>query len=86
MQSRQTFFVMIFLNVETGYLQGASVLYVARLLATPVILLKVVTDIVDGDRPTSEEFLANLSTASLVLLETATRMLNFIRGKSIKDL
>jgi 5'-methylthioadenosine nucleosidase len=55
-------------------------------LGTPVILLKVVTDIVDGDRPTSEEFLANLSTASLVLLETATRMLNFIKGKCLADL
>ena len=78
--------MLVYTNVQMGYLQGASVLYVARLLATPVILLKVVTDIVDGDRPTSEEFLANLSTASLVLLETATQMLNFIRGKSIKDL
>lgn len=67
-------------------MEGASVLYVARLLSVPVVLLKVVTDIVDGDRPTSEEFLENLSTASLVLLKTSRQILDFIKGKGLSDL
>lgn len=67
-------------------MEGAAVLYVARLLSTPVILLKVITDIVDGDKPTAEEFLENLSNASLVLLQTSIQILDFLKGKSLTDL
>ncbi|KAI5064936.1 hypothetical protein GOP47_0019631 [Adiantum capillus-veneris] len=67
-------------------MEGAAVLYVAHLLSTPVILLKVITDIVDGDKPTAEEFLENLSNASLVLLQTSLQMLDFIKGKSLAEL
>eukprot|EP00250_Pteridium_aquilinum_P029939 c40368_g1_i1 orf=173-967(+) len=67
-------------------MEGAAVLYVAHLLSTPLILLKVITDIVDGDKPTAEEFLENLSNASLVLLQASTRILDFINGKSLAEL
>lgn len=67
-------------------MEGAAIVYVANLLSVPVMLIKVVTDIVDGDRPTSEEFLENLCTASLELLNTSRRVLDFIKGKSLSDL
>jgi 5'-methylthioadenosine nucleosidase len=66
--------------------QGASVLYVASLLSVPTILLKVVTDVVDGERPTSEEYLENLTGASLTLHEASLQILDFIHGKACTDL
>ncbi|KAJ6897381.1 hypothetical protein NC651_023292 [Populus alba x Populus x berolinensis] len=39
-------------------MEGAAVAYVADLLKVPAIFIKAVTDIVDGDKPTAEEFLA----------------------------
>ncbi|KAF2552053.1 hypothetical protein F2Q68_00038124 [Brassica cretica] len=59
-------------------LKGAAVAYVAELLKVPVMFLKAVTDLIDGDKPTAEEFLQNLS-----LEETATKVIN---GKTLSDL
>lgn len=73
-------------NASVKDMEGASVLYVASLLSVPTILVKVVSDIVDGERPTAEEFLENLSTSSLVLLRTSTQILEFIKGKQLSDL
>ena len=61
-------------------------LYVSSLLSIPTILLKVVTDIVDGERPTSDEYLENLTCASLVLHETSLQILHFLEGKAHSDL
>lgn len=60
--------------------------YVADLLKVPVVFLKAVTDLVDGDKPTAEEFLQNLTVVTAALEETATRVINFINGKNLSDL
>ena len=67
-------------------LQGAAVAYVADLLAIPVISLKAVTDIVDGNKPTVEEFLENMLLAASALSRTVPLVLNYVSGKSIADL
>ncbi|KAL0660582.1 hypothetical protein Bca4012_081167 [Brassica carinata] len=46
-------------------MEGAAVAYVAELLKVQVMFLKAVTDLIDGDKPTAEEFLQNLSTCDL---------------------
>lgn len=60
--------------------------YVADLLKIPVVFLKAVTDLVDGDKPTAEEFLQNLTVVTAALEETATKVINFINGKNLSDL
>lgn len=60
--------------------------YVADLLKVPVIFLKAVTDLIDGDKPTAEEFLKNLALVTSALQETATNVINFINGKTLSDL
>lgn len=60
--------------------------YVADLLKVPVVFLKAVTDLVDGDKPTAEEFLQNLTVVTAALEETATRVIDFINGKNLSDL
>lgn len=67
-------------------LQGAAVAYVANLLSIPLISLKAVTDIVDGSKPTVEEFLENMSLAASALSRTIPLVLKYISGKSVADL
>ncbi|KAJ7532301.1 hypothetical protein O6H91_14G081900 [Diphasiastrum complanatum] len=67
-------------------MEGAAVAYVAHLFSVPVILLKAVTDIIDGGRPTSEEFLENLSVAGNALLKIGIQVLDFVNGKYITEL
>jgi len=67
-------------------LQGAAVAYVADLLKIPVVFLKAVTDLVDGDKPTAEEFLQNLTVVTAALEGTATKVINFINGRNLSDL
>ncbi|KAJ0229975.1 Nucleoside phosphorylase domain-containing protein [Hirschfeldia incana] len=69
-------------------MEGAAVAYVAHaeLLKVPVIFLKAVTDLIDGDKPTAEEFLQNLALVTSSLEEIATKVINFINGKTLSDL
>ncbi|KAF3552348.1 hypothetical protein DY000_02009084 [Brassica cretica] len=67
-------------------MEGAAVAYVAELLKVPVIFLKAVTDLIDGDKPAAEEFLQNLAVVTSALEETATKVINFIHGKTLSDL
>ena len=41
-------------------MEANAIAWVASMFGTPLMALKAVTDIVDGDRPTGEEFLENL--------------------------
>jgi 5'-methylthioadenosine nucleosidase len=66
--------------------QGAAVAYVADIFKVPTILIKGVTDIVDGNRPTSEEFLENLAAVTAKLDESLTKVIDFISGKCLSDL
>ncbi|KAG5182137.1 nucleoside phosphorylase domain-containing protein [Tribonema minus] len=53
---------------------------------TPFFCIKVVTDIVDGDRPTHEEFLENLGAAARSLQEALPKTLDFVMGKRLSEL
>ncbi|CAH8274304.1 unnamed protein product [Arabidopsis lyrata] len=67
-------------------MEGAAVAYVADIFKVPTILIKGVTDIVDGNRPTSEEFLENLAAVTAKLDESLTKVIEFISGKCLSDL
>ncbi|XP_004964320.2 5'-methylthioadenosine/S-adenosylhomocysteine nucleosidase 2 [Setaria italica] len=67
-------------------MEGAAVAYVADIFSTPAIFVKAVTDIVDGEKPTAEEFLQNLISVTAALDVAVTKMIDFISGKRITDL
>ncbi|XP_068645995.1 5'-methylthioadenosine/S-adenosylhomocysteine nucleosidase-like [Aristolochia californica] len=67
-------------------MEGAAVAYVTELLSVPTIFVKAVTDIVDGDKPTAEEFLQNLVAVTAALDEKVTQVIDFISGKCLSDL
>jgi len=53
---------------------------------TPFLGVKVVTDIVDGEVPTQDEFLLNLAAASKSLQTALPQILDLIIGKNMEDL
>ncbi|XP_035822865.1 MTA/SAH nucleosidase isoform X1 [Zea mays] len=67
-------------------MEGAAVAYVADMFSTPAIFVKAVTDIVDGVKPTYEEFLQNLIAVTTALELAVTKVVDFISGKRISDL
>lgn len=67
-------------------MEGAAIAWVTELSGTPFLALKVVTDIVDGDRPTHEEFMENLGTAAKSLQESLVKIVDFVAGKKLNDL
>ena len=69
-------------------MEAAAVAWVARdLFALPAMFaLKAVTDIVDGERATAEEFLANLGSAARALQETLPLVIEFCAGKRPSEL
>ena len=62
-------------------MEAASIAWTAKLHETPFLGVKVVTDIVDGDVPTHEEFMANLATASTKMQEALPLVLAYVSGK-----
>lgn len=67
-------------------MEGAAVAYVAELLSVPVIFVKAVTDLVDGEKPTAEEFLQNLVAVTAALDQTVTGVVNYVNGKRLSEL
>lgn len=68
------------------WFQGAAVAYVADLLKVPAVFIKAVTDVIDGDKPTTEEFLENLAAVAAALEQAVAQVIDYITGKCITEL
>lgn len=73
-------------NAAVKDMEAASIAWVAEQFQVPMIAVKVITDIVDGDRPTNEEFLENLHAASHSLQDNIPKIIEFVVGKKISEL
>lgn len=62
-------------------MEAAAIAWSCELHGTPHFGVKVVTDIVDGDKPTQEEFLENLSKAAESLQDALPKVIDFVCGK-----
>jgi 5'-methylthioadenosine nucleosidase len=67
-------------------MEAAGIAHVATMFGTPFIAVKAITDIVDGDKPTHDEFLQNLGAAAKALQEAVPKVLEYVAGKKIADL
>ena len=65
-------------DVVVKEMEAAAIAYVCEQIKIPYLGIKSITDIVDGDRVTSEEFLENLETASKNLQTFLTSFLRSI--------
>ena len=48
--------------------------------------MKAITDIVDGDKPTQDEFLENLGAAAKALQGAVPKVIEFVAGKELDAL
>mmetsp|Transcript_49524 Transcript_49524/g.73652 ORF Transcript_49524/g.73652 Transcript_49524/m.73652 type:complete len:250 (-) Transcript_49524:357-1106(-) len=67
-------------------MEAAAIAWTCKLHNTPHFGVKVVTDIVDGDKPAHEEFLENLHTASKSLQEALPKVIEHVCGKRNDEL
>jgi 5'-methylthioadenosine nucleosidase len=67
-------------------MEAAALAWVAKVNNVPFVALKVVTDIVDGDRPSHEEFLENLAAAGKSLREHLPEVVEFMASKKFSEL
>ena len=68
-------------------MEAAAIAWVCQMCdQTPYLGVKVVTDVVDGDVPTHEEFMANLTSAAKSLQQALPKILDHLSGKDIGDL
>lgn len=47
-------------NASVKEMEAAGIAHVATMFGVPLIAIKAITDIVDGDKPTQDEFMENL--------------------------
>eukprot|EP01038_Epipyxis_sp_PR26KG_P005867 gene5867-8091_t len=78
--------IMLEYDAAFKEMEAASIAWVAEHCQVPFVSIKVITDIVDGDRPTHEEFLENLGTASQSLQKMLPDVIDFIFGKKLSEL
>lgn len=67
-------------------MEAAAIAWSCSLYDTPHFGVKVVTDIVDGDKPTQEEFFENLGHAARRLQEALPLVINYVCGKEHDEL
>lgn len=74
---------LVALGACTKEMEASGIAYAAGLHGVPFICLKAVTDIVDGDKPTAEEFVKNLHTAAKAIEEATIAVLDYLDGKQL---
>jgi len=67
-------------------MEAAAIAWSCELTGTPHFGVKVVTDIVDGDKPTQEEFFENLGAAAKSLQESLPKVIEHVCGRSHEEL
>eukprot|EP00560_Eucampia_antarctica_P008329 CAMPEP_0197826656 /NCGR_PEP_ID=MMETSP1437-20131217/3584_1 /TAXON_ID=49252 ORGANISM="Eucampia antarctica, Strain CCMP1452" /NCGR_SAMPLE_ID=MMETSP1437 /ASSEMBLY_ACC=CAM_ASM_001096 /LENGTH=256 /DNA_ID=CAMNT_0043427181 /DNA_START=101 /DNA_END=871 /DNA_ORIENTATION=- len=67
-------------------MEAAAIAWSCKLHDVPHFGVKVVTDIVDGDKPTNEEFMENLASAATSLQTALPKVIDHICGKGHDEL
>lgn len=67
-------------------MEAAAIAWAAEIWDTPHFGVKVVTDIVDGEKPSHEEFLENLGTAANSLQDALPKVIDYVCDKKHDEL
>lgn len=67
-------------------MEAAAIAWAAEMWDTPYFGVKVVTDIVDGDKPSHEEFMENLGTAAQSLQSALPKVIDYVCEKKHDEL
>ena len=77
---------MSHLDARAKEMEAASVAWVCETLGVPFVALKTITDLADVDRPTADQFIENLHTASAQLTEHLIRFVDRVAGRELDAL
>lgn len=67
-------------------MEAGAIAWVADLWKIPMFCIKSITDMVDTDSPSVEEFQSNLESASRSLQSIVPRVLDFVSHKQVSQL
>eukprot|EP00587_Corethron_hystrix_P007517 CAMPEP_0113302980 /NCGR_PEP_ID=MMETSP0010_2-20120614/3586_1 /TAXON_ID=216773 ORGANISM="Corethron hystrix, Strain 308" /NCGR_SAMPLE_ID=MMETSP0010_2 /ASSEMBLY_ACC=CAM_ASM_000155 /LENGTH=256 /DNA_ID=CAMNT_0000156899 /DNA_START=43 /DNA_END=813 /DNA_ORIENTATION=+ /assembly_acc=CAM_ASM_000155 len=67
-------------------MEASGIAWSCALHGVPHFGVKVVTDIVDGDRPAAEEFMENLGKAAESLQNALPKVIDYVCGKDLSEL
>lgn len=67
-------------NASVKEMEAAAIAWVCEMYATPFTAIKAITDIVDGEHATGDEFLRNFELASLALKEKVVQVIDFLNA------
>ena len=67
-------------------MEAASIAWAANLFGKPLLCVKAITDIVDGERAAADEFLENLNAAAAALQGMVPRVIKFVAGRPLDQL
>ena len=70
--------IMLSNDASVKDMEAGAIAWIAKMNSIPYLGVKVVTDIVDGEHPTQDEFLANLASAAKSLQEALPKVLDHI--------
>jgi 5'-methylthioadenosine/S-adenosylhomocysteine nucleosidase len=73
-------------NADVKDMEAAAIAWVAMLHGKPFLALKAITDLIDTDSPTQEEFLENLSIASKNLGQAIIEVSKYCLNKPLSEL
>lgn len=73
-------------DADVKDMEAAAIAWVAALYEKPFIALKAITDLVDTDSLTQEQFANNLNIASNNLSKAIIEVINYCIGKQLDDL
>lgn len=59
-------------------MEAAAIAYIAKMQSVPYMGVKVITDIVDGDKPTQDEFFENLANAAKSLQDALPKVMDYV--------
>jgi Nucleoside phosphorylase len=68
---------------EVKEMEAAAIAWVAAIHDVPFFCIKAITDLMDSDKTTQEEFLENLHTASLALKDACFKVVDFVGENGI---
>ena len=67
-------------------MEAAGIAHTAELFGVPFVAVKAITDIVDGNQPTADEFMENLGAAAKALQGAVPKVIEFVAGKELSAL
>jgi len=73
-------------NAVAKEMEAAGIAWVAMLFKVPIMALKSITNLLDQDNQSEQEFVKNLAFASSCLHDKVLELVDYLQNKSIEDL